>query len=112
MPEHSIWSDAAVLLTAGGALVFVVLYAATTRWNRTEMGRHVMTFMVAILIVTLLAVIAIFYGAGWPYRDQIRMVAWGSIGACIWWRVAILVRAQDLLHREDPKPESENEAAR
>ena len=94
---HSVWVDLAVFLTALGALVFVVLYAVTTRWNRTEMGRHVMIFMVSILVVTMLAVLSIFLGTDWPHREVIRGAAWAVIAACIWWRVAILVRAQHLI---------------
>jgi hypothetical protein len=97
----SLWTDAAIMLTALGALVFVVSYAWTTRgaWRHSVMGKHVMTFMSAILAVSILAVIGVVWGTDWPHRNAIRTAAWGLIGACIWWRVFLLYRVQ---HRSDP----------
>lgn len=94
--SSSLSSDAAVLFTAAGALVFVVSYAWTTHgaWRHTIMGRHVFTFMSAILLVALLAVAGVFWGTDWPHRETIRTAAWGLIGACIWWRVVLLYRVQ------------------
>ncbi len=90
------WANAAVLLTALGALVFVCSYGWTTRgaWRTTIMGKHVMTFMSAILLVSCLAVAGIVWGTDWPHRNAIRTGAWGLIAACIWWRVALLYRVQ------------------
>lgn len=98
--SSSPWSNAAVILTALGALVFVIVYAVTTRWWSSAMGKHVMTFMAAILVVTMLAVISIFFGVNWPHRAAIRTGAWGSIAACLWWRVIILFQAQRLSRRD------------
>jgi hypothetical protein len=97
--SSSLWTDAAVFFTALGALVFVVSYAWTTRgaWRDSIMGKHVMSFMAAILAVCLLAVIGIIWGTDWPYRNAIRSAAWATIGACIWWRVWLLIRVQ---HRD------------
>lgn len=94
--SSSPWTNLAVALTAAGALVFVVVYAWTTRgaWRDSAVGRNVMTFMSAIMIVSALAVAGIIWGTDWPHRNLIRTVAWGSIAACIWWRVAILIRVQ------------------
>jgi predicted TIM-barrel fold metal-dependent hydrolase len=94
--SSSPWSNAAVILTAAGALVFVLAYAVTTRgaWRRSMVGVNVMTLMAAITIVSALAVAGIVWGSNWPHRDVIRTAAWGSIGACIWWRVLILFRVQ------------------
>lgn len=90
------WADAAVIATALGALVFVCSYAWTTRgaWRHTPMGRHVMTFMVSILAVSVMAVAAVIWGTDWPHRTVIRTAAWGLIAGCIWWRVVILFRVQ------------------
>lgn len=93
------WANAAVIATALGALLFVASYAWTTRgaWRTTIMGKHVMTFMAAILLVSGLAVAAIIFGSDWPHRNVIRTAAWGLIAACIWWRVFLLYRVQ---HRD------------
>lgn len=93
------WGNAAVILTALGALVFVCSYAWTTRgaWRDNVVGINVMCFMAAILAVSALAVAAIIFGTNWPYRTLIRTVAWSLIGTCIWWRVVILFKVQ---HRE------------
>lgn len=94
--SSSPWSDAAVIFTAAGALVFVLAYAITTRgaWHRSMVGINVMSFMAAIAVVSALAVVAIIWGTNWPGRDVIRTVAWGLIGSIIWWRVALLLRVQ------------------
>jgi hypothetical protein len=90
------WSNAAVMATFLGCLVFVIAYAWSTRgrWRTTIMGKHIMIFMVVILTVTSLAVMSIIFGTVWPHRDLIRTLAWGSIATVIWWRVLLLFRAQ------------------
>jgi membrane associated rhomboid family serine protease len=99
------WANVAVVLTAAGALVFVCSYAWLTRgaWRTSVMGKHVMTFMVAILIVSLLAVAGIIWGTNWPYRTAIRTAAWGLIGGCLWWRVFLLFHVQ---HTDDDQTTS------
>lgn len=94
--SSSPWANAAIIFTALGALVFVISYAVTTRgsWRRSAVGQNVMTFMAAVMVVSLLATAGIIWGTNWPYRDVIRTAAWGLIAACIWWRVAILFRVQ------------------
>lgn len=94
--SSSWWTNAAIIATFAGALVFVVSYAWSTRggWRRTVMGKHVMTFMSAILAVSMLAVAGVVWGTDWPYRDAIRTAAWGSIAAVIWHRVWLLYRVQ------------------
>lgn len=98
--DPSLWADAAIIATMLGALTFVIVYAVTARWWATTMGRHVMTFMAAILVVAFLATLTIFYGTSWPHRDAIRTAAWGAIAACLWWRVFILIKAQQLTRAE------------
>lgn len=95
------WTNAAVILTALGAFVFVVSYAWMTRggWRKNSMGVNMMAFMGAIAIVTSLAVTTIVWGVNWPGREIIRLLCWGSIGALIWWRVIILYRVQHERHR-------------
>lgn len=90
------FANAGVLATFAGALVFVVLYARLTRggWRASLMGRHVMTFMIVITTVSSLAVVAIFFGSDWPYRDLIRGLAWSAVAACVWWRVLLLRKVQ------------------
>lgn len=90
------WTNLAVILTAVGALVFVVSYASTTRgaWRGSVLGWNVMAFMTVIAVVSALAVAAIIWGTDWPHRDVVRGVAWSLIAACIWWRVVILFRVQ------------------
>lgn len=96
----SLWTNAAVIATAVGALVFVVSYAVLTRgaWRSTVVGKNVMTLMVVITVVSALAVSAIVFGTDWPHRDLIRTAAWGAVAASVWWRVVILFRVQ----RGDP----------
>jgi VIT1/CCC1 family predicted Fe2+/Mn2+ transporter len=98
--SSSPWTDAAIIATALGALVFVVSYAWVTRggWKDSAVGLNIMSFMAAVLVVSLLATASIVWGTNWPNRNIIRTAAWSLIAACIWWRVVILFRVQ---HRSD-----------
>lgn len=100
------WANAAVIATALGALVFVASYAWRTRgaWRRSAVGRNVMALMVVIVIVSGLAVAGIVWGRNWPHRDLIRIVAWGAVAACVWWRVVILYRVQRRQPGTDRRP--------
>lgn len=102
----ALFTNLAILATFAGALVFVASYAWLTRgaWRRTPVGVNVMTLMAVITIVSSLAVIGIFAGRDWPGRDLIRGLAWSAVAACIWWRVALLRRAQKSAPR-NPAPE-------
>lgn len=88
--------SAAIILTAIGALVFVVSYVRLTHgaWRRSAVGQNVMALTAVILVVSLLAVSAIVLGVDWPYRNAIRAGAWYAVAAVVWWRVALLFRAQ------------------
>lgn len=94
--SSSPWSDAAVIATATGAVVFIACYAWTTRgaWLGSSVGRNVMSLMSAIAVVSFLAVAAIIWGTDWPHREVVRTVAWLSLAVPIWWRVIILFRVQ------------------
>lgn len=94
-----IFTNLAILATFSGALTFVASYAWLTRgaWRASIMGKHVMTFMTVITIVSSLAVAGIFFGRDWPARDLIRGLGWSAVAACVWWRVLLLRRIQ----RED-----------
>lgn len=91
------WTNAAIIATALGALVFVCSYAWRTRgaWRDSVVGMNVMAFMASVLVVSALAVVAIVFGTDWPGRELVRGAAWSLIGACIWWRVVILYRVQN-----------------
>jgi hypothetical protein len=88
------WIDTMVILTTLGSVVFVTAYARLAPWRSTLMGKHVMTSMVVILIVSGMATAAVFFGNQWPGRNIIRFLAWSSICTIIWWRVYLLVYAQ------------------
>lgn len=90
-----------VLATLAGALTFVITYARLAPWRSTAVGRNVMSFMTAIVIVSTLAATNLLFGLDWPFRDTIRALSWGSIAAIIWWRVALVVRAQALPGRHE-----------
>jgi hypothetical protein len=94
--SSSPWTDAAIVITALGALVFVISYAVTTRgaWKDSAVGLNIMSFMASVLVVSVLAVAGVIWGTDWPLRNLIRTLAWGLIAACIWWRVVILFRLQ------------------
>lgn len=78
-------------LAAG--VVFVVRYLRTT-WFRSPMGWHAMTFMLVAVILLSLGVSKELFGADWPGRAWVRLVAYTLINVVLWWRVVLLFTGQ------------------
>lgn len=82
-------------LATGGAVVFVVLFATLAPWRRTQMGRHMMSFMVVLMIILLYIVFAPALGPlSSTTRGWVRVASFGSLGVVLWWRVYLLIGAQ------------------
>lgn len=84
-----ILAELALALLAG--LAFVVLYAARSPWRTTEMGRHLMAFMVitAIELGSLLAL-----GLGWHVPLWLFALGFGALDVVVVQRLWLLVKAQ------------------
>ncbi|HET9866435.1 MAG TPA: hypothetical protein VFQ06_04015 [Nitrospira sp.] len=79
------------------SLVFVLLYAFRSNWRETAIGRNVMAFMAALMILLGMLLAGRIKNAVW---DNGGMPAWawviafGAFDLIIAWRVALLVKAQ------------------
>lgn len=96
--------DFLAVLSALIATAFVVLYWATARWWRSEMGRNVMALMGSLaLLLDLTAVRAFTQAVPAPHADWflwVRLGVFAFIPVAIGWRLWILVRLQ-ILDPED-----------
>lgn len=84
-----ILGELALALAAG--LAFVVLYALRSPWRTSEMGRHLMAFMVvtAVELGSLLAL-----GLGWRVPLWLFALGFGALDVVVVQRLWLLVKAQ------------------
>lgn len=78
-------------------LVFVVMYAARSDWRSNPVGRNVMAFMAALMIILGMFVAgriknAIYDSGGMPIWTWV--IAFGVFDLIILWRVLLLLAAQ------------------
>lgn len=105
----NILADILIVAVFLGFLAFVLLYSLTPFW-RTEMGRHVMSFMASLGMVMMLAVLRIIAEAAFEvdlYADApwLRPACFALIAGVTWWRVWILIKVQ-FLGRDDDRREA------
>lgn len=81
-----------VLATAAGSVLFVILYAALAPFYRSQSGWNLMSFMLVVAVMVTLSLYFRFSGGRAP--EWVAVLTWGAAAVCIWWRVAILLRAQ------------------
>lgn len=90
-------SDLALLIAlwnvAIGATIFCSVYHALARWWQSPMGVNIMMLVASLAAVSVALLVNI-----WLDRpDWMRWVFVGilaTIGSAIWWRLALLVKAQ------------------
>ena len=92
-----------VVLTCVGAITFCVLYALSSPWFSSAIGRNMMAMMGTIGLFLILAIIKMVRPDAFNDLPWIRPVAWTLIGGIVWWRVVLLVRTQ-ILRRRDSQP--------
>lgn len=90
--------NAALYALLAGFLAFLVVYSTLARWWRSPAGRHVMAFMGACALVIGLRVISLHVGP-YPGEWYVRVGALWLAVFVVWWRVAIVVRAQLAVRR-------------
>jgi hypothetical protein len=98
-------SNALIVVTCVGTLLFCVLYAVLSPWWRYAVGRNVMALMATISLFLVLAVIHLVAPHAFDSWPWIRLVVWSQIAVIVWWRVALLVRTQ-VAKRRDERPPS------
>jgi hypothetical protein len=80
-----------LILTAIPAVLSVLAYARVPWW-RTEIGRHLFTYMAIVALLTLLGTVRIVFHP--PWFDALRTVTFALFPAVTWWRLALIVREQ------------------
>lgn len=86
-------TTALIAFTAAGALLFVITYAIIAPFYKSESGWNLMTFMVIVAVLVVQTLYVRFTGRRLP--EWVARVDWSVTGLCIWWRLAILLRAQN-----------------
>lgn len=80
-----------MLIAAGAAVAFMILYAVRSDWRRSVMGQHLMAFM------GVLAAILVMWAVG-RFVGKLPLLAWtvalGAFDLVLVWRVLLLWRTQ------------------
>lgn len=89
-------ADLALLASAAGCVVFVVLYGVMTKgaWRRSALGQNVMAFMAVCACLLTLALARAFFPLLEDHLPELRLISFSLVAGVVWWRVVILVRAQ------------------
>ena len=90
-----------------GAMLFPVLYHIGSQgsWKRTEMGRHLMAFSIAVGYALLALLLRIVFGDYWGRA----VVNWSAIIGLVtvtWWRSILYIKTsrQDRKRDESERP--------
>lgn len=73
------------------AVLSVAVYARVP-WRRSELGRHLMSYMVIVALTLSLGVVRIVWEPSWFW--SLRMAAFALFVGVTWWRLALIVQAQ------------------
>lgn len=84
-----------LVLTSIPLIAFPLCYHFATHgaWFRSWMGRHLMSFMGALCVVMVFALLNLFMEL-WSW---VRPLTWLLVGAVAWWRLILLFVVQ---HRD------------
>jgi len=79
-----------------GYLFFVLVYGFGSDWWRSEMGIHIMSFMVVFFVLMSIGLTARLTGDAWFDAHRVIIQFWSFLGmfGTVWWRNVILVKAQ------------------
>lgn len=91
-----------VLLSAMEATAFVIVYALTAPWWRSEFGRNVQALMFAIALVLDLSVVRIFVpgSVDLAWFNILRLVVFALVPVVLGMRLWLLVKVQVLRRRD------------
>lgn len=85
------------------SIVFVVLYAAFSKWWVTDIGRIIMGLFVALAYITGLSLMRALIGS-FPGEDVFRIVGYLAINIGLWHMVFTLRRIQKSTKKHPLKP--------
>jgi len=86
-----------IFIAFPGALAFPIMYASYTRkhygeaWHETDVGRHLMSFSVTIMLALLDSGIVILF-RNYPGRPAVTVALAGSVAGLVWWRLILYIR--------------------
>lgn len=96
--------DALLVVILLSFVAFLVAYASLAGWARTIMGRHVMAFMGGACLTVGVRVSRMVFGY-WPGYEAMRVFCFVLVIVLLWWRIALVVRAQICARRDRNKIE-------
>lgn len=103
LSDHYLILAGDVLTWAGAVcgVLFVVLYALTAPWYRSEEGAHLMAFTGYLTVVLGYIAVTTVTRVAAPSLPLPRAFVFGGLAALMIWRLSILIRAQ-IRHRRTP----------
>lgn len=84
---------ALALLTLGFSS-FVLLFHVLAHWQRSEMGRHVMTFMSTITLILWYFLLDRVFNFPNVVNSVSQLALFGTMSVVVWKRLALLIRIQ------------------
>jgi|SRR3954471_17887346 FtsH-binding integral membrane protein len=93
----------ALFLTTLGFFLFCALFHVLAEWRATEMGKHMMTFMVVCTVILTYASVVTAFTPTPPttaFRAGVRMIMYSALCVVVWWRVRLLAAYQIQERRE------------
>jgi uncharacterized membrane protein len=76
-----------------GVIAFVALYTRRAPWWRSEVGRWLVTYPIALGLLLINGVVFRVIG-DYPGRQTVNLVLFGVIAGSVWWSFALLYRAK------------------
>lgn len=94
-------SNIALVGSLVGCVVFVFRYGFLSGWWKTGVGRNLLAFMAACMVLLGLSASRMVF-PGWfeAHRDGLRLFSFALVFVVVWWRVVLLLKAQ---RRDAPK---------
>lgn len=86
--------NALLLLSVIPLTLFVVLYVTRSRWRTLLAGRSLLYLSVALDAVLVQAAASVFLGLNYPFREEIRLVLYGSVLLAFLRMLQTLLRVQ------------------
>ncbi len=80
-----------LVLTAIPAALSVLAYSRVPWW-RTDIGRHLFSYMAIVAVLCWLGVIRIVFGP--PWFDALRTALFALFPIVTWWRLVLIVKEQ------------------
>lgn len=93
--------DIEIFVAGAGALVFAVSYMAFFNWRKTQAGRALLYFVLALVALCFVNALGRWMGNDYPFREYVRSGVYTAIVATIWRLVWVLWRNW---RRGDPRP--------